>query len=592
MKGALCVVSLFLAYIPVFSKASTNLEVHALSGFKIADTAYGFPGTMYYGRLLQVRALLPDLSRRSEDMSDADLDEALGRRLQKNGHTLIFRLDSILKNRFDFLAFRNMLNTSGSTALIVIPPPSRILPGSAEGCTEAPMLELDSQNKQTVCKHDPSTFHQSTMDLFHTFLMGGGFKGLVAVIEENDDALDLIRRSGEGGGWLGSMIRYSVQSPSYKKISTYSCFNIVGTLKGTQELPNSDSTPEPNSKHRQLKGQEAASKPKIVICSYFDTFSLLQSYRTAASNNTGLIAVLELARLLEGMDQQRYEVVILLTSGSIFNFHGASVFANSYSDIDNVELVLCLDDLTSPELYIHESSKATDISQLFQLYLSGSVTETVKRGISTKAKAMSFQHEQFTRQKVHSLTLTSSKDSRPMAIRQRAFEYKFSNAILADHIMEIAQSLAKALQGKSLTIIESDLKNRIAEWEEKLAAPRCGLSRDLYKDDSVRMIVKYLRTHLANVTTQKVSRKAQGFEFYSNGSMATIFYTARPCLYDLIMLCSACIYLFVIWSLIQGSPTAAYDDIMKMFSDSHARNTQTAGANRPNTRQSTKYKIG
>lgn len=591
MKGTLCICSLFLACIPLIAEAETTLEAHALSYFKIGEREYGFPGTLYYGRILHARSLMPELRNESDKLDDDVLNEAIARKVQKNGQTVMFRLDEVLKNRLDFFLLQNILKSNGSTVLITIPPPYRIIPGAPEGCTEAPMLQAEGETKMEVCIHDQEVFHQSTMDSFNDFLIDQKSRSTVAVVEEGDEILKVMRQSGEAGGLLGAVMRYNTKSPGHKKQSNYTSFNILGTLNGSLESMDSEGNKEADQKPRQLKGQEKEPKPKVVICASLDTFSLLQSYRASASNNSGLIAALELARLLEGIDQSEHEVIILLTTGSVLNFHGAVVFANSYADIDQVELVLCLDDLSSPELYVHLSSKAKTFSQLFQLYLSGSVTDTLKRGVNVNAKSLSYQHEQFTRQKVHAITLTSSKDLRPMPVRQRSFDYHCNQEVLAEHIINIAQALSKALQGHGLTIDEAKLQSNIAEWEEKLSKPRCPLTRDLHKDEGVREIVKHIRSLVTDMATQKVSRKCQGFEYYSSEPLEVVFYTTRPTLYYLLVFIGVCVYILLVWSLIRGSPRAMYSDIVAMMSDTPAKTAPAPVTPKTKDRTSGKYKI-
>ncbi|GIX65585.1 nicalin-1 isoform X2 [Babesia caballi] len=564
MRGALCTLLLFFATAPLHIEGSSELEVHGLGGVKYSDSHFGFPYPIYYGRLVSIRALHPGLAAKSPGMSDADLEASLLKCMHKNGYTLMFPLNDILKNRFDFFTFRSLLKTSGSVAIILIPPPSHILPGSPNGCTESPMLELDSGDQATVCEHDPSFFHQSTMDKFHDLLVSCNSKALVSVVEESEDSLDVLREYGLGEQVEFAINRYRVTNPSYSQVSGYKSFNIYGTLKTAEDddkdrdaVFHSDDAKGENADH-------ADSKPKIVISSHLDTFSLLQSYRTAATNNAGLIAVLELVRLFNGLDHHGYELIALLTTGAILNFQGASTFANSYTRIDSVELILSLDDLTGPDLYVHTSSKPTAFSSMFQQHLSSRVKETIKRGVNTKSNVLFFQHEQFTRQKVHSITVTSVKDAAHLPFRQRSFEYKCDSSVLAKHIVSIAQALAETLHCGPLDLNESEIRARIEEWETKLSYPRCSLTWDLHQDEGVRSVVKYLRALLCDIATQKVNSKVAGFGFYANAPMNMTFYVNRTIAYHVYLMLASVVYIVAMWSIIRASPKAALRDIADM----------------------------
>ncbi|GBE62316.1 hypothetical protein, conserved [Babesia ovata] len=526
-------------------------------------------------------------------MTDAALEDALAKRMHKNGYTVMFRLQDVLENRLDFIAFRTLLKSSGSTAMILIPPPSNILPGSPNGCTESPMLDSVSEEGLPVCKHDSPVFHQSTMSAFYDFLLNCDPKALLAVVEESEDTLNVMRDYASGVAPLGAVNRYRIISSTYKSISNYKSFNIFGTLKSAhnEEADENVATDSSGKSFKEPKRDGVIIRPKIVLCSHFDTFSMLQSYRSPASSNTGLIALLELAHLLAGLDHHAYDVVVLLTSGSILNFQGAATFANSYPNIDNVELVLCLDDLTSPELYVHTSSKSTAFSHLFQEHLSGSLSDTIKRGVNTKAKLLYFQHEQFTRQKVHSITLTSVKDLIALPLRQRPFEHSCDVSVLANHVIAIAQALASALHCGPLNVDASEVQARIALWEGRLGNPRCGLTYDLHKEEGVVSVMNYLRPLLETISTPNVSSKIVGFEFHSNKPMRVVFYRNRTIVYHVCVMLASAVYIFIVWSIIRASPKAAFTDIMETMYGAASSKQQDSSDARPTGRSQTKYKI-
>ncbi|ORM40289.1 uncharacterized protein BXIN_2018 [Babesia sp. Xinjiang] len=543
---------------------------------------------MYNGRVVNIRTLYPELSAKSSMMSDSQLDDALGKYMSKNAYTVILRLCDILKDRFDFFTFRNVLKSKAGVAIILIPDQSDILPGSPDGCTESPMLDKD--NVKAVCKNDKNGFHQSTLNAFHTYLLGWRSKAVVVVVEENEQSLKVMRTYGSDSPLFGSTDRYRISSISNKMIGGYKSINVFGTLKSAKDEADPEETTDGDDELSKDTDSNPQSKRTIVLCSHFDTFSLLQGYRTSGTNNSGLIALLELARLLEGVEHNEYDIVILMTSGAIINFQGAVAFANTYKKIDNVDLVICLDDLTGTDLYVHTSSKPTDVSHLFQNNIYRSVKEIFKNGVKAEAKVLFFQHEQFTRQKVHSITLTSVKDLIPFPLRQKSFEYGCNPSVLADHIVAIFRALTATLHCGRIKVDKSAIESHIREWDSMLANPRCGLTSDLSQLVSVRKIVKFLRPLVNDIETQKVSRMIAGFEVYSNAPVKLLFYRSCSTLYHVCILLASGLYIFVMWSMIRESPFAAWRDVTRAVHMTKARNTRDNSDHKSSERHQSKNK--
>ncbi|GFE53916.1 Nicalin related protein [Babesia ovis] len=567
---------------------ATELEVHTLSGFKLADQDYGFPSTIHYGRTASIRASYPDLVAQSSQMSDAELEDALAQRMQKKTFALILRLNDILKDRFDFFTFRMLLKQNGGMVTIIIPPPSKILPGSPPGCTECPMLETSQDSKKKVCNNDISTFHQATMDAFHTFLQGCDSKALVALVEESESALSVMQNYGSTIPPSGTVNRYRSLSPSHRKIINYRSLNVYGVLRSAQKEETSDKTSKSNKAKapKEIKEPNPTTQSKIVICSHIDTFSLLQSYRTAATNNSGLIALLELARLLENMDHNGYEIIFLLTTGSVLNFQGATTFANTYAQIDNVELVICLDDMTDSQLYLHTASKATEVSSLFQRNIARSVKATLTNAVKADAPLLFFQHEQFTRQKVHAITLTSVKDRIAFPLRQKPFEYNCDPTVLARHIVNIFQALTKTLRLGKVKIDKSLVEANIKDWEAKLGSPRCGFTGDIYQEEGVRSIIRYFNQLMSSFNTQKVARVLPGFEFQSNIPLRILFYRNHTMLYHICVMMASFVYIFTMWSIIRGSPWMALHDITSSLNASSPQSVWDPSVSKRRSRRS------
>eukprot|EP00371_Babesia_bovis_P001989 XP_001610636.1 hypothetical protein [Babesia bovis T2Bo] len=536
------------------------------------------------------RQAFPDLLDASGKMSDVELETALGQRLQKNAFGLMLHLNDILKDRFDFLTLRALLKTIGGVVTIVVPPPDKIEPGSPSGCTECPTLENVSGTKKPVCKHDPSRFHQSTMDAFNAFLQGYSSKAVVSIVEESDSASSVMKHYASSDPDGSTVNRYRLVSVGPKKISSFRSLNVHGILKDHNDVATSKDTGGKGEQRDSTKNPNTVPKPKIVIASHVDTFSLLQGYRSTATNNTGLIALLELSRLLHGLDHMDYELIFLLTTGSVMNFYGAATFANNYAHIDNVELVICLDDLTGPNLYLHSSSKASEISSVFQRNLSRTVKETLNNAVKPDAQVLFFEHEQFTRQKVHAITLTTVRESVAYPLRQNLFEYKCNSKALSGHIANIFRALAKTLRIGKVKVDSVDIANHVIDWESKLTSPRCTLNGDIYQDESVRAIIRFLTPLIKDLKTQKVNRSIPGFEFSYNTPMRILFYKNYTMLYHILVVVCSVVYIFVMWSLIRGSPLTAWTDIIATLNKVPSVPGEENSENRRSTRLSSKRK--
>lgn len=109
--------------------------------------------------------------------------------------------------------------------------------------------------------------------------------------------------------------------------------------------------------HGWLQGlsAEAAHLPTILLVAHYDTLASAASLAVGADGNgSGVVAVLELARLLSRLYRQprnrvAVNFVFLLTGGGRVNYYGAEAWLASVDKdvLDRVDFALCLGMVTS-----------------------------------------------------------------------------------------------------------------------------------------------------------------------------------------------------------------------------------------------------
>ncbi|KAK2198123.1 bifunctional Nicalin/Peptidase M28 [Babesia duncani] len=559
MKRRTCVtwlLSLLLFFDKFVTKinGTVSITVHSIGSFSIGEKTFGFPDTLTRGRFMQISVTNPDIVDSASVLSDDQLEAKLFKVLSKR-KSVMFRIQDILSNRVDWLTFKTLLRCPSTAALVIIPQKDKVLVGHNAACNEAPATPFGNANLKP-CEENDTTIHQETLMAFYRYLSTLTPLGALAFTEENEEINDAFQGTFSKGGVFGTFTYFSNKAKAPKPLPSFRNVNIHGTL-GSNTGKN--------------------DPQKLVVCASIDSFSLLESYTSTAPDNSAVIMLLELARILSHvkLDANR-NIVFLLTTGALVDYHGAYHFANFYPQIEEVDMILCLDDLTGDDLYI-QMSKNPKIGLPLQLHTSllshANVSETITTSLDSEFR--NFQHEQFIKQKVYSITLTTAKEGQHPALKNNGFHYRFNPKGLATRIANVAKAIAENVTKDELQINVEEIERNVAEWQEELLLPRCACCNEWESSGIIKRIETHLKTLLTDVQRQKFKTTLNNLKFSKNEQASCVIYRTRHSIFDALVLLGSGIYILLVWCIIRRSPHAVVTDITQIinsFSDPNAIN--------------------
>jgi hypothetical protein len=202
--------------------------------------------------------------------------------------------------------------------------------------------------------------------------------------------------------------------------------------------------------------------PTIAVVANCDTMGIAPGLAMGAdSNGSGMIAVLELARLFSKLysgarTRGGYNMIFVLTAGGRLNYAGTKQWL-SYTDpriVDSVEFALCLDSIgASEKLHFHASKPLKDagFNKIFSTFSAVAAEmniplEHVHKKINISDNTVYWEHEQFSRKRMLSATLSGL--SKPDAAERNSIvDTTVDHSILMRNILFIANSLAKHIYG-------------------------------------------------------------------------------------------------------------------------------------------------
>ena len=161
------------------------------------------------------------------------------------------------------------------------------------------------------------------------------------------------------------------------------------------------------------------------------------------SNGSGFIALMELIRILSKFYENyqnviKHDILFIMTSGGNLNFEGTNQFLNSIEPgiSENLQYVLCLDSLASlnntDDLYLHLSRfpKEHEMTpnKIYKIFNTTSQNMNFnliynKKKVFLSNKYVPWEHEQFSKKKILSATLSSLSE---------ASESNFNRTLITD----------------------------------------------------------------------------------------------------------------------------------------------------------------
>jgi len=344
---------------------------------------------------------------------------------------------------------------------------------------------------------------------------------------------------------------------------------------------------------------DSDSAPTIAVVAYYDTFGVAPGLSMGAdSNGSGVIALLELARLFSklynaGRTRGKYNLIFTLTSGGKMNFAGAKSWLTNTDArlLDHVEFALCLEAVgLGSELYLHTSKPLKDASlnKFFGTLSSVAAGMDVKvshvhKKINISDTSVSWEHEQFSRKRILSATL-SRHPSPDAAARNSIIDVAVDPAVLKRNVLLFANTLARHIYGTtpSLEVFSADnaVQDRfLAAWSKGVAAePRVvGMPTTAATavGGATPLIAKAYQV-LKDTCTEASFHKftVEGDKAFFRGAISSKMsvFSVRPMSFDMIYCAVVLVYLLGLLIGLQGTVEArnTLNDLFK-GSKKHAR---------------------
>lgn len=352
-----------------------------------------------------------------------------------------------------------------------------------------------------------------------------------------------------------NLLQFSMNVNEPKKVESIQLENLLGYLEGS---PTSGS-----------------SNPVIAIVANYDDLSIVPDMpRGLNSNASGIIAIVELMRIMSKFYENyesfvHYDLLFLLTSGGNLNYSGTQHFINSLDSntLDNLQFVLCLDslaDLDSSNLYLHISRhpRETDESAYrFQRIFNNTISNMGIDLEYTKKKVFSdglanWEHEQFSKKKVLSATLSSKKDISTSAFaRNFLIDNELSKEELKKNIKLIAETLVSFLFDiEKITIFKDDdtiIDDKNISFLSNFFTKNSRTPLNIVKGSLVNSeLFNIFTTYLTKTQRQTFEFKDRKF-FDANSGIIKV-HSVKSKMIDLYILFAIIIYLIVLYVYVKG----------------------------------------
>jgi len=180
----------------------------------------------------------------------------------------------------------------------------------------------------------------------------------------------------------------------------------------------------------EVPSQTGSPNPIIAIVAHYDSLGIISDLPQGInSNGSGIIALLELIRIISKIYENyetviKYDILFVLTSAGNENFKGTETFINNLepSVSENLQYVLCLDSIGSlnekDNLFLHLSRYPREYemtpNKLYNIFNitaknMGINLNYIKKKVFLSEDFVPWEHEQFSKRKIISATLSTLK---------------------------------------------------------------------------------------------------------------------------------------------------------------------------------------
>lgn len=327
--------------------------------------------------------------------------------------------------------------------------------------------------------------------------------------------------------------------------------------------------------------------PTIAIVAHYDSFAASPSLAAGAdSNGSGVIAILELARLFSKLytnarTHAKFNFLFLLSGGGKFNYQGTKRWIEDNQEMEtslltDVSFVLCLDAIgASDELYLHVSKPPKDDSsganfyeqmkQIIDTFHPEVKLEMVHKKINLANDYLAWEHERFSVRRLPAYTLSRFESHKNLS-RTSMTDTKSAVDInkLTRNIAILAEALARHIynnlqDSKELKIFNDKLKVEPAvvdSWLDQLTSDSRAAQILEAGHASVQTLHDAMEKYLKDVKKLvfKADKRDPEFLFYDGHSYKLNAYGVKPAVLDLFLGLMIAGYLALVYLILQNFP--------------------------------------
>lgn len=238
----------------------------------------------------------------------------------------------------------------------------------------------------------------------------------------------------------------------------------------------------------------------IIICADFNVFNIFSDFPSNTTfTNSNLITIQNLIKLFYDVynkEQVNYNILFFFTN----YYYGIQDFLNSINVIfkENIEFVICLDNLNNSDFYIYESNKTQPQNvQAFYRILNNIVKGSIKKNvqmvnekIKIHSKHLPSLHEYFVLNKINSFSLSSSKKNNNMIFLNKfpMLQPKLNIQNVKNNIAIIFKSLYLYMTQKKTDQKENTQQEQSIEKNEKEKSMLTYINKNMSSNDDMNTI--------------------------------------------------------------------------------------------------------
>lgn len=333
--------------------------------------------------------------------------------------------------------------------------------------------------------------------------------------------------------------------------------------------------------------------PTIALVAHYDSFGISPSLSFGGdSNGSGVVALLELARLLSRLyansrSHARFNILFLLSGAGKFNFQGTKKWIEDNLDsaesslLQDAVYTLCLDSIgNGKELLLHVSKPPKEgspgwillqeLKNMAKQFYPDMVFDMVHKKINLADDTLAWEHERFSIRRLPAFTLShlnnpkdlqrnsilDTRDQVDVQVLQR--NIKVIAEALARHVYNITNSHPTEIFTDSMCV----QPDHLTAWMDYLTnySRAAQVLAEPERHPVISALEQALSKFLKDVTviTMKPDKRDPEVMFYDALMTTMTAYSVKPAVFDLVLFAAVAVYLCILYFLIQGFPQFYY----------------------------------